>query len=230
MLPSFVNLRIHTNPREGRPNRARRRRMQPDSSPTAANPRLDRAARDVAMARRPPDLPIDKDDRLLNFGTTDILSFKTSVVALQHYDGLPEDGKIKMVRDRRNMYDPNAVRIDVDAPGESVHVGHLPRHAAQWLGPLLDKLRSVDIEYEDDSGKKIVEENPGLSRIDLAGNVNMYQASAVVTIVGADSVDFAIAVEQHVRAGIAAEEPKHGRRSVIGDTWLIRRRDALRDA
>ncbi|KAG1716393.1 hypothetical protein ID866_745 [Astraeus odoratus] len=71
--------------------------------------------------------------------------YETKVVGIQYYKGMCLVGageKVRVVRDPRNAYDVNAIKV-VNIAG--MQVGHLPREVAAKIAPLVDrKLVSLD--------------------------------------------------------------------------------------
>ena len=64
-------------------------------------------------------------------------AFSTAIVGIQYYNGIvSRKEQVRLVREPTNRYDRNAIRVD-NIRGEQV--GHIPRDAAVYLSPMLDK-------------------------------------------------------------------------------------------
>ncbi|CAE6481588.1 unnamed protein product [Rhizoctonia solani] len=86
----------------------------------------------------------DDEDYTEDFGTeeeaqyTDFyLSFQSSVVGIQYYDGLVGPGEqVALVREPTNRYDQNAIQVMNIGLRQ---VGHIPKQTAANLAPLIDR-------------------------------------------------------------------------------------------
>jgi len=74
-------------------------------------------------------------------------SYKTSppqIVGIRYYNGVAHPGEfVQLVREPRNPYDSNAIRVD-NMTGEKV--GHIKRAVAAALAPVVDALSSIKID------------------------------------------------------------------------------------
>lgn len=174
----------------------------PQSGNRTTAGRLDEMAKAVARAKQPPTEPLDK--LKLDFGNQELLSFKTKLVGMRHHGPLPNNGQIMLWRDPNNKYDANAIAVYEKNRLEK-SVGHIGASVAEWLAPLLDSGVVARVALSDDSG------------------------GIVVTLYGSDDIEYAVLLEQYVRQGIKVQKPGYAGPTILdGDTWLVKRRDALR--
>ena len=86
---------------------------------------------DLSQATEDDATPEDRGTREICYGTTHV-----EIVGCQYYSGVVHDGEmVQLIREPRNPYDSNAIRVD-NLTGAKV--GHVKRTQAFALAPLLD--------------------------------------------------------------------------------------------
>ncbi|CAE6341818.1 unnamed protein product [Rhizoctonia solani] len=126
-LPAAMPPPVHTQP--------------PRLAPAQPPPRLPHMDTQITMSQQKRD---DEDYVDEDFGAeeeaqyTDFyLSFQSSVVGIQYYDGLVGPGEqVALVREPGNRYDRNAIQVMNIGMRQ---VGHIPRQVAANLAPLIDR-------------------------------------------------------------------------------------------
>ncbi|MGM9936210.1 MAG: HIRAN domain-containing protein, partial [Candidatus Ornithomonoglobus sp.] len=66
----------------------------------------------------------------------------------------PEDVTVQLVRDTANLYDNNAVRIDISVKGSEVYnLGYIPRNLAYVVSAVLDKGIKLTAVFKEVRGR-----------------------------------------------------------------------------
>ena len=87
---------------------------------------------DEELGTQQPDEEGEELARLVCYG-----AFSTAIVGIQYYNGIvSRKEQVRLVREPTNRYDRNAIRVDNIRDEQ---VGHIPRDAAVYLSPMLDK-------------------------------------------------------------------------------------------
>ena len=150
------------------------------------NPR-DEVRRLIKLARQEPSKTPGNDHRLSGSGDNLMVKFSTHIVGIRHYPAHIEPGEPgSLVHESTNPHDRNAVRVN-NALGDQV--GHVPREHAVWLAPLLDAGVRADLR---------------------AGGGDNWRINATISLYGPQKDAYAVAVEQHMRAGGAVPNNNAG--------------------
>jgi SWI/SNF-related matrix-associated actin-dependent regulator of chromatin subfamily A3 len=121
-----------------------------------------------------------------------IAQLNIKVVGCQHYHGTAHEGEyVNLIREPRNPYDRNAIRVDNLA---GVQVGHVPRDFAVGLAPIFDGAEQKGLSVE----------------AAITNKGNKWNLPMQLTIYGPPEGEAQAFVERHFRECVTASSQRPG--------------------